>query len=390
MYQLWRRTRLSGDRLEWWRRRVVSLTLIAWLPLLLLSIAQGHAWGTGVGLPFLGDFGMHARLLVALPLLIIAEPLINQRARVAVNQFVARDLIPDTERVTFDRAIGSALRLRNSVIAEALLLALIYGIVFLSLNRQVPLEKLLDAVTGGLQPTTWYEALGPDKVLGLTAAGWWMTLVSLPLFQLLLLRWYYRILIWARFLWQVSRMKLRLMPLNPDRCGGLGFLNNVEHGFTPILLAQGAVLSGVMANNIFYEGAKLAQFKVTLVGLVAVMLFVVLGPLLVFTPQLLAAKRKGMREYGALAQRYTSMFDQKWLRTTPGESEPLLGSADFQSLADLGNSYSIVADMRSVPFAMRTVLALTAITVLPVAPLLLTMIPFEELLDKLLKMIFFG
>jgi hypothetical protein len=37
---------------------------------------------------------------------------------------------------------------------------------------------------------------------------------------------------------------------------------------------------------------------------------------------------------------------------------------------------------------MRTVLQLGVITLLPVAPLLLTMVPLEELLERLLKVLF--
>ena len=36
-------------------RRIVVLTALAWAPLLVLSVAEGHAWGGGVALPFLHD-----------------------------------------------------------------------------------------------------------------------------------------------------------------------------------------------------------------------------------------------------------------------------------------------------------------------------------------------
>ena len=96
LYQLWRRTRLAGDTLQLLRRRIVVLALLAWGPLLLLSIAEGHAWGAGVKLPFLYDIDMHVRLLLALPLLILAELVVHQRMRPVVGQFlVAR---PDPGR----------------------------------------------------------------------------------------------------------------------------------------------------------------------------------------------------------------------------------------------------------------------------------------------------
>ena len=175
-----------------------------------------------------------------------------------------------------------------------------------------------------------------------SAAGWWLGLVSLPMFQFMLLRWYFRLFIWARFLWQVSSIDLRFVPTHPDRAGGLGFLGAVAYAFSPVLLAQGAMLGGMIASKIFYAGATLPQFKVELIGLVALLVFAILGPMLVFGPKLEAAKRAGLREYGTLAQRYVREFDGKWLRGGAPADEPLVGTADIQSLADLGNSFEVV------------------------------------------------
>ncbi|MGH8760353.1 MAG: hypothetical protein ACREVW_12690 [Burkholderiales bacterium] len=377
LYQLWRRMRLAGNALQLLRRRVIVLALLAWAPLLLLSVAEGHAWGDSVTLPFLDDVETHVRLLLALPLLILAELVVHQRMRPVVGQFMARGLIPDAARAKFDAAIASAIRLRNSVAAEVLLIAFVYGVGVLFVWRtQVALDV-----------ASWY-GVPMDGKLQPSLAGWWMGCVSLPLFQFLLLRWYFRLFIWARFLWQVSRIELKLMPTHPDRCGGVGFLSSVINAFSPVLLAQGALLAGVMANRIFYAGAKLPDFKLELIGLVAVMVFAILGPLLVFGPKLAAAKRAGMREYGVLAQRYAREFDHKWLRGGAPADEPLIGSADIQSLADLGNSFAVVKEMKLVPFTMRTAAQLAVVTLLPVGPLLLTMIPLEELLLRLLKVVF--
>lgn len=376
LYQLMWRTRLAGDALQLLRRRIVVLALLAWAPLLALSIAEGHAWGGSVKLTFLHDVEMHARLLLALPLLIVAELFVHQRMRPVARHFVEDGLIPDAARAKFDAAIASAMRLRNSITAEVLLIALVYGVgVPVFWRTQVALD-----VAG------WYSVMGDGK-FNPTLAGWWLGCVSLPLFQFLLLRWYFRLFIWARFLWHVSRIDLKLMPTNPDRCGGLGFLALVSHGFLPLLLAQGTLLAGMMADRIFYAGATLTDFKVELIMTVAVMIFAVLGPLLVFVPKLEAARRAGQIEYGSLAHRYAREFDQKWLRGGAPAGESLIGSADIQSLADMGNSLAVVEGMRLVPFTPHTVLQLAVATLLPVAPLLLTIIPPEQLFERLLKIV---
>jgi hypothetical protein len=377
LYQLWRRTRLAGDTLDLLRRRIVVLAAIAWVPLLLLSVMEGHAWVGSVPLPFLYDIDIHARLLLALPLLIVGELVVHRRMRGVVGQFLSRGLIPEAARAKFDAAITSAMRLRNSVAAEVFIIAFVYvvGVGFVWRGYFAP-----DVVS--------WHGTGTSGKLQPSMAGWWLGCVSVPIFQFLLLRWYFRLLIWARFLWQVSRLELSLMPMHPDRCGGLSFLALVSQAFAPVLFAQGVVLAGSIANKIFFAGATLPAFKLELIGLVSVMVFAILGPPLVFLQQLAAARREGLREFGVLAARYVREFDRKWLRGGAPADESLLGSGDIQSLADLGNSYAVVNEMRLAPFTMRTVLQLAAITLLPVSPLLLTMIPLDELLGRLLKVVY--
>jgi hypothetical protein len=377
LFQIFRRAYLSGSGLELMRRRLLFFPTFSWLPLLLLSAWERHLWGQSVSLPFIYDLDAHARFLIALPLLIGAELLVHQRMRNVVKQFLDRGLIPASARGQFDQALASARRWRNSVTAEVLLLVFVYGIGVLLIWR-----KLVE-----VDLTTWHGTT-PDGSLHPSIAGWWFGLVSLPFFQFLLFRWYYRLIIWGRLLWQVSRIKLDVLPTHPDRCAGLGFLSNVVYAFVPLLLAQGVLLSGAMANRVLYTGAPLSQFKVDILGLVLAAVVMILAPLLVFSPQLAAAKRKALREYGTLAQSYVREFDTKWLRGGAPRDESFIGSGDIQSLADLGNSYQAITDMRWVPFTPRTIIELGIIGLAPLAPLTLTIFPLDELLDRLLKVVF--
>ena len=92
---------------------------------------------------------------------------------------------------------------------------------------------------------------------------------------------------------------------------------------------------------------------------------------------------EGLREYGTLAERYVREFDAKWLRGGAPANEPFVGSADIQSLADLGNSYEVVRTMRFAPITREARHHLVAATLLPIAPLLLTIMPLEELVKLL-------
>jgi hypothetical protein len=108
----------------------------------------------------------------------------------------------------------------------------------------------------------------------------------------------------------------------------------------------------------------------------------------VFAPQLAEAKRRGNREYGALAERYVREFDTKWLRGGAPADEALVGSGDIQSLADLANSFEVVRTMRFTPVTREALLRLVAATLAPLVPLALTMMSLEELLKQLLGIVF--
>jgi hypothetical protein len=377
LFQLFLRAHLAGGHLELLRRRMIFLAGVAWLPLLVLSALEGHVWSREIRVPFLFDVETHVRFLVALPLLVVAEQVVNQRMRPVVRRFLERGLIPEGSRDRFEAAIESALRLRNSAPVEAVLLALVWGVGTLVIWRHY----------AAIDVTGWYGVPG-EGGLRPSLAGWWLGWVSLPFFQFLLLRWYFRLFLWARFLWQVSRLPLGLVPTHPDGVGGLAFLLQITYAFSPLLAAQGAVVSGFIANRILFAGATLLQFKIELVSIVVVMLLVVLGPLLVFSPLLARTRRDGLVEYGTLAQRYVREFDQKWLRGGAPPEEPLIGSGDIQSLADLANSFNVVSGMRVVVFTMKSVVPLAVATLAPVAPLLLTVVPLDVLLKHALKMVF--
>jgi hypothetical protein len=66
----------------------------------------------------------------------------------------------------------------------------------------------------------------------------------------------------------------------------------------------------------------------------------------------------------------------------------MLGSGDIQSLADLGNAYGVIREMRGVPFGRDTFVQLTMATVVPFAPLLFTMFPLEEMLNRIIGAVF--
>jgi len=375
LFQLYRRTRLSGDALELARRRVIVIAAVAWLPLLLLSLIGGHAVGGSIKVPFLYDIEAHVRFLIALPILVGAELTVDSRIRTAVKRFVERRIVVSADMPAFNAAINSVNAKLNSVKVEVAILVLVYTVGFWIWRSQIATDT-----------ASWYVTPQGSQ-LHLTLAGYWYAFFSIPLFQFILLRWYFRFVIWFQFLWQVSKLNLRLIPTHPDRAAGLGFLGSSSYAFGPILFAQGTQLAGLIANRVLYEGHNLLSFKMEAVGLVVFFMIFILSPLLVFTSGLAHAKQKGAGEYGRLASRYVNGFQEKWIEGAPPVEEQLLGSADIQSLADLGNSFAVVQEMRLVPFGFKDVVRLGIVTAAPLLPLALTVVSLEEILRWLIKVL---
>jgi hypothetical protein len=373
IFQFFRRSHLAGEGLELLHRRLLIITLAAWLPLLLLSTFSSLAGNTG-RLSFLHDVEVHVRFLIALPVLVAAELIVHSRTRPVVRRFVERRIVLPQDLPRFHSAIESAVRLRNSIPIEAGLLLFVYTFGLWLWHGRI-----------GLDTSTWYGM--PGGRWHLTSAGFWYVFVSMPILQFILLRWYLRLFIWFRFLWHVSRINLNLIPTHPDRSAGLAFLGRSAYAFGPILFAQGAMLAGLVASRVLYRGETLLSFKLQIGGFVAFFVLAILGPLLMFTPQMARAKRKGLADYDLLAQRYVESFEQKWVLRDPAPSEELLGAADIQSLADLGNSYALVREMRSVPFGLEDISRLAAATAAPLLPLLFTIFSPEELIMRVIKVV---
>ncbi|QDH70440.1 hypothetical protein FKV23_10365 [Lysobacter alkalisoli] len=354
-------------------RRVLVITALAWLPLLALSLVEGHAVG-GVAVPFLADVEAYARFLIAIPILLVAELVVHQRLWRIVDEFRERDIVALSSRPRFDEALAAAMRLRNSTIVEVALLILVFV-----------LGPVLWKNGLALHVDTWYARVDAGRS-ELTGAGVWLAHASIPIFQFLLLRWYFRLAIWWRFLWQVSRLPLDLKALHPDRAGGLGFLGDSVFAFAPLLVAQSVLLSGIVFSRVLTGTGTATEFQGEIALLVTFLVAQIIGPLLFFTSGLGQARRRAMHEFGMLATAYARDFERRWMQGAPPEADVLLGSADIQSLADLASSSDILSGMRSVPFDWRTLFRLVVATSAPFFPLVLTVIPFVELVRRVLEM----
>ena len=375
-FRFCRRTRLAGEDLEFVHRQALIFSLIAWLPLLLLSLLEGHAFPGAIKVPFLRDIEANVRFLVAVPVLIFAELGVHRRITPLVRRFIDRRIVALEDMPRFTAAVKSAHRLRDLTSIEATLVVLVYTIGLWAWRSEIALGD-----------QTWYAL--PDRThLNLTLAGYWYVFVSIPIFQFLLVRWYLRLVIWFRLLWQISKLPLHLNAAHPDRAGGIGFLGGGSFAFAPILFAQGVLLAGWIADRVILDGRPLLSFKMEAAGTAAFLILVILGPLVMFTPKLAIAMRKGSAEYGTLASQFVFCFQEKWLRKGEHEANELLNNDDIRSLSELDNVYTNVRQMRPFPFWTNDIVRLAVAVAVPLLPLSLTILSPAELLKFVLKMVF--
>lgn len=357
------------SRTESERRRVVRdalvATLVTWLPLLVLSLVQGRAFGSQIRMPFLEDIAVNVRFLLGVPILILSESRIDERWRMLVLEFLRTRLIREAELPSFEAVITKITRLRDSVIPEVVMLIAAYYPSF-----YVKVESM-----SGI--STWHSMGTGSSDMSL--AGWWFIFVGTPIVRFLFLRWLWRLSLWTLFLWRVSRIKLHLIATHTDMAAGLGFLSEGQKVFSSVVFAGSAVVAGHVGNAILYQGATVSSGSHLMIAYAVMSIAILVAPLFVVAPTLVNTKKKALIEYGALVTNHAQSFDAKWIHGAHPPGEVLLGNPDASSLTDLGASFTVVRGMGMVPIDRPTLIGLVTAAALPMAPVVIFGTPAAEL-----------
>lgn len=356
-------------------RRAVAVTLFSWLPLAILSLIEGVAYGHGLKIPFFKDFAVNARFLIALPILILAESPIDRRWHTLIMEFLRSGLVKQKQLPDFEKILLGIQRLRDSFIPEFLLF--LVSFVPSALHRD---SELLMWLT-----TNWHVLPDTQQI---SLAGWWFNLISTPLFRFLIFRWLWREILWTLFLWKSSRIHLHLVPTHTDLAAGLGFLSEGQVAFTPIVFAGSTVIASQVANAILYEGATLHTLRYLMIGYAVGAVLVLVLPLLAVTPELIRVKKHALFEYGALVTHHNQQFHDRWILGETHSKDAILGSPDASSLGDLGSSFTVVQNMSYFPVDKPTLIGLAISAMLPMLPVIVFATPLNELISLLVKTLF--
>jgi hypothetical protein len=346
--------------------------LLTWLPLLLLSIAEGTAWGNKVRIPLLRDYSIYGRFLVALPLLVAADVFIDPFIGRVLSAFNSSAIIREGDLPAYLSALEKLARWRDSGIVE----------LFLALAAFFPFFLFAaDYEWVSSRVSAWHGTTSA----GLSPAGWWFVLVSSPFLRFLMFRWVWRYALWVYLLRRVSKLGLVLLPTHPDRLGGLGFLLFAQQQFAILAAALGSVLAGQFANEIAHFGIALSEVRGATGVFIVISVLVILLPLTLFSVKLFEARRDGLIRYSVVARGVTRRFDDKWVgkpESPPGE---MIGAQDPSSLIDYISSYDVIQATRVIPISRRAVLYIAAYAAAPFAVVWLLYTPLDETIKEIVK-----
>ena len=348
-------------------RRIVLLIVVGWLPLLLITALSNWA---GIS-SLLRDYRANARMLLAIPVLLLGEPLMESHFREVVAHIRRAGLLAPPDVAYMDGVIATLVRLRDSFLPELAILAL-------------AIVRTATVYRGLVDATPWLgQGAGVD--FHLTAAGWYAVLVSVSLYQFMLGLSLWKWLLWTMFAFKLSRRDLKLVPIHPDEHGGLGFLGQTPLAFTPVAFATAIVVGATFRHEILHQGAHLMNFMLPAVVLVVIVALIALGPLVFFIPRLMALRRAGILEYGLFGQISSMDFHAKWILASGGHQAEFLQALDSMALSSLGQHYKRIEDLTPFPVDKVALYALAAAIAIPALPVVLAEMPIGVVLKDLLS-----
>lgn len=352
--------------------RILVLTGIAWLPLMVLTLIDGTFYSSDITMPFISDLTPFVRGLIVIPLLVMADNLIEPMMARVLKYLKVSGVVADSEKEHLSSAAEKMNRQMNSKPLQIILVILIITASWILQSGYVDMWKQ-DGVTSWMLQS---KNNGVDETL----AGSWFLLVTSPLVSFLLYRWMWRFIVWSIFLYRVSRMKLELYASHTDMAAGLGMIG-VNHAlFSILFLIMATLVSSELAGNILYEGDALVGVKQIVVVFTAISLVVLFIPLAFFTGTLIQVKHKALVTYGALQNQLSGDFHKHWIKD---EAKGIVDSMQPSAMADYSAVYEIVSNMRIVPITLKAIIAVAALIVLPFLPLALTETSFWEVLQMI-------
>jgi hypothetical protein len=349
--------------------RIVVAVAVAWAPLVVLTAIAGKLFGPPSSEPFSHELRLHAALLVALPMFVFSMTPLYLAVRRTALHFVRSGLVAPQDVERYHGELAKVARLRDSSLAQFLVALVVLGFIY----------------GGGRTLTADLPRWAVDEGSGaraVSAAGWWFTFVARPVFAMWLGMSVFRWIVYVVLMARLARLPLRLVPTHPDGCGGLAFVGALPRTFGATICGLASVLAASFAADMLWRGANLDSLSIPVVVFIATIVVLVLGPLALFAPGALAARKQAALEYGALSARHARLFEERWLKGRPPDDE-LMSAPEISALCDIDAPLSRVIKMRTAPVTRDLLLAIVLPALAPFLPVVLIEVPLAELLKQL-------
>lgn len=352
---------------------VFSFWLLAFLPLVLLSVCEGTAWGDGVHMPLFGDAITLTRYLVVVPVLILSEIVTKTWMGKVGEHFFSFLESPGDDHKKLQDLIAKVLHFRSSILANLLVLALAVTLSIFGTNVVLVVDQ-----------SSW-QATVLDSGHSLTNPGYWNAIVSQPLFRFVVLGWLFDYVVWIYFLYRVSKFPLKVIATHPDTVGGLSFVRVAQSQYCIAAFAFSCAVCGMAAQTVHYMNVSLQSFSNLGFLYLILSLIFFCSPLLLFTPVLAKSKLNGVFSYGELCSRLCHQFADRWLGERRDPEDLIVSSTDPSALADMNGSYQAVLSMKPSLVSRQMIVVFTGATLLPALPLVASVMPIKELLKQIFQ-----
>jgi hypothetical protein len=337
-------------------RRAIFAAIVTWVPIAVAAASAGRFMAGATAEPLMQQFGLNVKFLVAVPVLIVGEMVLDRLTQNKIAHFVQSGLVAEPDRPHFVSIVAAAVAWRDGWKPW-----LVMGVLIAAWTLTPGAMNAHDVL--------WAED-EPLWRLSLRLGAWWYLFVARPIFLTLVLIWLWRLTVLGVLLVRISRLRLALVPSHPDRAGGLGFLGELPHAFAPLTFALSTVLAAHWGHAAVYHGVELETFVVPLAAFAIATTLVVLASLLAFSGPLMKSRRQAKLDYGALASEHGHLLHRRWIAGEALHDDSLLTATELGPAADAAAIYHGVERTRFVPFDWKTLVWVVIPIAAPMAPLI--------------------
>lgn len=370
---------LAKMNLQYNQAWLVMIALgIAWLPLVIISAIEGKLY-SGAHLPFLKDYAMQVRVLIALPLLIMIKYSIDSKVSLVI-QHISESLMSEVERERFaSTALTRAKKLAASGYTEIILLLLVV-IATVSFVK----GNVLAGLKSGTDSWMTTRKSGNES---LSLAGYWSVIISTPLTQFFFIRWVWRYFVWMLLLFRISKSNLNLLPTHSDRSGGIGIIMLAQKSFNLFFVAGSVLVAGQLIVVLLNDPDSFNTIRGLGIAYMVCSILLLLLPLMFFAGKLFRIKNEGLMHLSKLGTTMSYNFEAEWINELPIEQRIEKKQVDPSMLYDYTGLYDGLQQLRTVPVTVRDIISMAAMFFIPFIPVLFIHYSVPELLQKIVGLL---